>query len=106
MIFRLCRSMDCAESGGKQVTIMNKRNVKCIVLSPLIDFFSQSCECNVNFTSSLGKISYTLLNAQNEPTCQKRASLSRSLSHISLDRGSDGLFMFSGSTVVIRPRSH
>ena len=39
MIFRLCRSVDCAERGGKQVTIMNKRNVKCIVLSPLIDFF-------------------------------------------------------------------
>ena len=27
------------ERGGKQVTIMNKRNVKFIVLSPLIDFF-------------------------------------------------------------------
>ena len=30
---------DSAERGGKQVTIINKRNVKCIVLSPLIDFF-------------------------------------------------------------------
>ena len=105
MIFRLCRSVDCTERGGKQVTIMNKRNVKFIVLSPLIDFISIIIECNIKFTSSLGKISYTLLNAQNEPTCQKRASLCRSLSHLRLDRGSDGLFMFSGSTVVIRPRS-
>ena len=31
----------------------------------------------------------------------KRASLSRSLSHLRLDRGSNGLFMFSGSTVVL-----
>ena len=61
MIFRLCRSVDCAERGGKQVIIMNKRNVKCIVLSPLIDFFSQSCECNINFTSSLGKISRNIV---------------------------------------------
>ena len=75
MIFRLCRSVDCTERGGKQVTIMNKRNVKFVVLSPLIDF-SIIIECDINFTSSLGKISYTLLNAQNEPTGQKRASLS------------------------------
>ena len=59
MIFRSCRSVDCAERGGKQVTIMNKRNVKYIVLSPLIDFFSIIIKCNINFTSSLGKISYT-----------------------------------------------
>ena len=59
MIFRLCRSVDCAERSGKQVTIMNKRNVKCVVLSPLIDFFfSVIIECNINFTSSLEKISY------------------------------------------------
>ena len=49
---------------------------------------------------------FTLIFVNNEPTCQKRAGLSRSLSHLRLDRGSDGLFMFSGSTVVIRPRSH
>ena len=60
MIFRLCRSVDCTERGRKQVTIMNKRNVKFIVLSPLIDFFlNHKFECNINFTSSLGKISYT-----------------------------------------------
>ena len=39
MIFRMCRSVDCTEGGGKQVTIMNKRNVKFIGLSPLVDFF-------------------------------------------------------------------
>ena len=39
MIFRLCRSVDCTERGGKEVTIMNKRKVKFTVLSPLIDFF-------------------------------------------------------------------
>ena len=40
-------------------------------------FFSITIECNINFTSSLGKISFTLLNAQNEPTCQKRGIIHR-----------------------------
>ena len=64
MIFRLCRSVDCTERGGKQVTIMNKRNFKFTVLSPLIDFFSIIIECNINFTSSLGKISYSICSAR------------------------------------------
>ena len=56
---RLCRSVDCTERGGKQVTIMNERNVKLIVLSRWLIFFSIIIKCNINLTSSLGKISCT-----------------------------------------------
>ena len=48
MIFRLCRSVDCTERGGKQVTNMNERLI----------FFSIIIECNMKFTSSVEKISY------------------------------------------------
>ena len=48
MIFRLRRSVDCTERGGKQVTNTNERLI----------FFSIIIECNMMFTSSVETISY------------------------------------------------